>query len=260
MTFAELHHTGTPLLLPNAWDVASALIFADAGFTAVGTTSMGIAASGGHPDGRRESREATARLAEALEVVHAYISIDIEDGYDDDPAKVAAYLEPLPVAGINIEDSSQDELVDPDGFVAKVAAIKDQRPDIFLNARVDTFWLNQDATVEQTLARAAKYVSAGADGIFIPGTGDPETIQALAAAIPVPLNVLAVAGSPLDELGALGVRRVSTGSLPYRAALQTALDAALLVRDGEPLPGSVAYGSLQNSLIKYANSPFPQAQ
>ncbi len=253
MSFADLHHAEEPLLLPNAWDVATALVFADAGYPAIGTTSMGIAASQGHPDGRRASHEATARLAEALEVVDAFISIDIEDGYADEPEQVASFVDRLPVAGINIEDSSNDQLVDPRQLADKVAAIKARRPDVFVNARVDTYWLDQDADIDKTLHRASTYLAAGADGIFVPGATDAGTVRSLAAAIDAPLNVLAVPGVSLTDLGRLGVRRVSTGSLPYRAALQTALETARLVRDGADLPASIPYAQLQASLVGHAD-------
>lgn len=128
---------------------------------------------------------------------------------------------------------------------------------MFVNARVDTFWLGQDVTVETTLARAATYVAAGADGIFVPGVTDADVIERLAGGIDVPLNVLAVPGASLEELGRLGVRRVSTGSLPYRAALQAALDAAEAVRKGGDLPGAVTYRALQDGLATYALSQVP---
>jgi 2-methylisocitrate lyase-like PEP mutase family enzyme len=255
--FAELHHDALPLLLPNAWDVASALMFAEAGFEAVGTTSMGVANSTGLPDGRRGTREATVRLVEALEVVHCHVTADVEDGYSDDPAEVASFVESLPVCGINLEDSLDGRLLDPVVPAAKIAAVKERRPDLYLNARVDTFWFGQDADVEHTVARARRYVAAGADGIFVPGVGDHETIRALAVGIDVPLNVLPVAGASLETLGKLGVRRVSTGSLPYRAALTAAVAAANAVRDGEPLPDAVGYHPLQDALTAYAASPFP---
>jgi 2-methylisocitrate lyase-like PEP mutase family enzyme len=253
-TFTELHHGRLPLLLPNAWDVASALAFAGAGHPAVGTTSMGLAATEGHPDGQRASRVATARLAEALAVVDVHVSIDIEDGYADEPASVAAFVDALPVAGVNIEDSSRDQLVPPAALAAKVDAIKSRRPDVFVNARVDTYWLDQDATEEDTLHRAREYVAAGADGIFVPGITDHATIERLAAEIRAPMNVLAVPGTSLERLGDLGVRRVSTGSLPYRAALQAALRTAESVRTGATPPDAVAYPGLQDSLVAFAAS------
>ena len=105
-----------------------------------------------------------------------------------------------------------------------------------MNARVDTYWLGQDATVEATVDRASAYVEAGADGVFVPGLAEPDVLRELTAAIPVPVNVLAVPGRSLAELAELGVRRVSTGSLPYRAALAVAVEAAAAVRDGSRSP------------------------
>jgi 2-methylisocitrate lyase-like PEP mutase family enzyme len=247
-TFADLHTGPQPLLLPNAWDVASALVFAEAGFAAVGTSSMGVAACVGLPDGRRGSRDATVRIAEALEQVPVHVTADIEDGYADDPAEVAAFVDSLPVAGLNIEDSRNDLLVAPRLVADKVAAIKQRRPDVFVNVRVDTFWFHQDDTVESTLERASVYVAAGADGIFVPGVTDADLITRLAGSLDVPLNVLAVPGASLEELGRLGVRRVSTGSLPYRVALQAALDTAEAVRVGGDLPGALSYPAVQDIL------------
>src|ERR1035438_9400108 len=91
-----------PFLLPNAWDVPSALAFADAGFPAFGTTSFGVAASTRRPDGGRASREATATLVRALADLPQYVSTDVEDGYADDPDQVAPYVAALGADGINI--------------------------------------------------------------------------------------------------------------------------------------------------------------
>jgi 2-methylisocitrate lyase-like PEP mutase family enzyme len=184
VTFRDLHDGELPFLLPNAWDVASALAFAAAGFRAVGTTSFGVAAAAGHPDGGRSTRDATAALAAQLARLPVPVSADVEDGYDDDPDAVAAYVAGLGVAGINIEDSSAEQLIAPDAHAAKVAAIKRAAPDVFVNARVDTYWLGQDATVAATLARAAAYVEAGADGVFVPGATEPAELRELGAAIP----------------------------------------------------------------------------
>ena len=252
-TFADLHQGPLPLLVPNAWDVASAVVFAEAGFPAVGTSSMGVAATAGLPDGRRASREATVRIAEALRDLSVPVTLDLEDGQADDPADVAAFVAGLPMAGLNIEDSWGDRLVPPRRLADKVAAIKARRPDVFVNARVDTFWLGQDATVESTLERAAVYVAAGADGIFVPGVTDAAVIERLAGGLGVPLNVLAVPGASLEELGRLGVRRVSTGSLPYRVALQAALDTAEAVRNGAELPAALTYPAIQATLSSYSH-------
>jgi 2-methylisocitrate lyase-like PEP mutase family enzyme len=251
-SFADLHHRDLPLLLPNAWDVPSALAFVAAGFEAVGTTSFGVASALGRPDGSRATRDANVALARALSTLDRHVSMDVEDGYADDPAEVAGYVAALPVAGVNIEDSTAERLVPPEAHAAKVAAIKRRCPGVFVNARVDTYWLGQDATVESTVDRAARYVAAGADGVFVPGATDPDVLRELTAAIPVPVNVLAMPGRSLADLAGLGIRRVSTGSLPYRAAMHAATEVALAVRDGRAVPAAVPYPDLQARLVAYA--------
>jgi 2-methylisocitrate lyase-like PEP mutase family enzyme len=255
VTFHELHHGEQPLILPNAWDVPSALAFLHAGFAAIGTTSFGVASSLGRPDGRRSTREANLALARELSRLPCHITMDIEDGYADEPEIVAEYVAELGVAGINIEDSTAEKLVAPHAFAAKVAAVKARCPGLFVNARVDNYWLGQDATVTSSLERAAAYVQAGADGVFIPGAAEPAVLRQLAAGIPVPLNVLVVPGLSLDELAELGVRRVSTGSLPYRAAIHAAVAVAAGVRDGRAIPEAAPYQDLQARLVRYERSP-----
>jgi 2-methylisocitrate lyase-like PEP mutase family enzyme len=247
-TFAELHTGPLPLLLPNAWDLPSALAFAAEGFPAIGTTSFGVASSLGRPDGGRSTREANLRLAEQLRPLPVFVSVDIEDGYSDDPGEVAAYVSRLGADGVNIEDSTAEQLVDPADFAAKVRAVKAKNPGVFLNARVDTYWLHQEETLDETLGRAAAYATAGADGVFVPGAADPELLRAITGALAIPVNVLAIPGRTLGELGELGVRRVSTGSLPYRAALSAATRACLAVRDGLAPPPAAAYRELQSRL------------
>jgi 2-methylisocitrate lyase-like PEP mutase family enzyme len=252
VSFHQLHRAGeVPFLLPNAWDVGSALALVEAGFPAVGTTSFGIAAAGGSPDGRGRTREATRALVERLRVLPAHVSADIEDGYHDDPEQVAAYAADLGADGVNIEDSSGEHLVPADVLAAKVAAVKGRAPGLFVNARVDTYWVGEDATVEDTLARARAYVAAGADGIFETGVVDPGEVRAFTSRLPVPVNVLAVPGIPLTELALLGVRRVSTGSLPYRAAVDAAVAVAEAVRDGNPVPAATPYRDAQQRLLAY---------
>jgi 2-methylisocitrate lyase-like PEP mutase family enzyme len=250
-SFRALHHAELPLLLPNAWDVASAIAFVTAGFPAVGTTSFGVAAAAGHPDGDGATRDDNLVLARRLSRLPVHISVDTEDGYSDEPGEVAAYVESLDVAGINIEDSEAGQLIAPALPAAKVAAIKERSPDVFVNARIDTYWFHQDATVEATVQRALAYVGAGADGIFVPGLTEPEAIREIAAAVPAPLNLLVVPGVTLRELADLGVRRVSTGSLPYRAAVDAAVGVATAVRDGEQPTTATSYVEAQDRLRRY---------
>lgn len=253
--FADLHTGPLPLLLPNVWDLPSGLSLAAAGYPALGTTSFGVAVSHGVPDGGGATREWNLALARSLVRLPVLVSIDSEDGYSDEPAEVAAYvaqLAALGVVGVNLEDSAAGRLVDPGRFAAKVAAVKALTPDVFVNARVDTYWFHQDETVAATLARATAYVAAGADGIFVPGLAEDQAIRSIADGLSVPLNVLPMPGRSLPELAALGVRRVSTGSLPYRAAVAAAVDAAAAVRDGTTPPASVPYHDLQADLTAYA--------
>jgi 2-methylisocitrate lyase-like PEP mutase family enzyme len=251
MSFHDLHHEGVPFVLPNAWDVPSALAYLADGFTAVGTTSFGVSSSGGHPDGGRATRAANIALAAALAPLQCYVSVDIEDGYSDDPDAVAEYVAQLSIAGINLEDSTEEKLVDPALAAAKVAAIKRRNPELFINARVDTYWLHQEANTATTIERALRYVDAGADGIFVPLANDRTELAEITRNIPRPVNTLPVPGMTLTDLGELGVARVSTGSMPYGAGLYAAAQAARAVRDGQPVPPSTPYGELQGRLVEY---------
>jgi 2-methylisocitrate lyase-like PEP mutase family enzyme len=253
MSFQDLHHQGVPFVLPNAWDVPSALAYLADGFTAIGTTSFGVASSAGHRDGGRAIACANIALAAALVPLGCYVSVDVEDGYSDDPEVVADYVAAMSIAGINIEDSTDEKLIDPALAAAKVAAIKQRSPEVFINARVDTYWLHQNADTATTIERALRYVEAGADGVFVPAAEDRAELAELTRNIPRPLNTLPVPGLTLTDRGELGVARVSTGSAPYRAGSCAAAQLARAVRDGQPLPPTTPYGELQERLIDYEN-------
>jgi 2-methylisocitrate lyase-like PEP mutase family enzyme len=253
-TFSELHNGPLPLLLPNAWDLTSALVLVADGYPAIGTTSFGVAASLGRPDGGRATRDANLRLAAQLEPLPVHVSVDIEDGYSSDADEVAALVAQLHeygVAGVNVEDSTAGRLVDPVAFAAKVATIKEANPDVFLNVRVDTYWFHQDDNSAATLARATAYQDSGADGVFFPGVTDGDLLRTLTSALDVPVNILAIPGRTLTQLGELGIRRVSTGSLPYRAAIHAAAQAAAAVRDGIAPPPAIPYDALQAQLTAH---------
>jgi 2-methylisocitrate lyase-like PEP mutase family enzyme len=235
--FADLHRGPAPLLLPNAWDSASAALFAEAGFAAVATTSLGVAAAAGRPDGAGVTRDATLRLARALGGGPYLLSVDAEDGYATDPAQVADFAAELAAAGavgLNLEDGRPDgTLSDPAAHAAKIAAVKAAVPGLFVNARTDTHW--RRTKQHELTDRLKAYRDAGADGVFVPGLQDPAEISALVSAVELPLNLLYRPGGPsIAELGELGVRRVSLGSLPFRAALGAALDTVTAIRDGKP--------------------------
>ncbi|MFC9911419.1 isocitrate lyase/phosphoenolpyruvate mutase family protein [Streptomyces sp. NPDC059862] len=243
--FADLHHADEPLLLPNAWDHASAAALAAGGFRAIGTTSLGVAAAAGVPDGASATRDETLRLALALGAEPFLLSVDAESGFSDDPDEVAEFARELAAVGavgINLEDG----LGTVARHAAKITAVKSAAPGIFVNARTDTHWLG-DGDRRETLDRLDAYQQAGADGVFVPGLTDPAEITTLVRHLDVPLNILySPAGPTVAHLTDLGVRRISLGSLLYRRALGAALEALADIRAGRPPHGTVlTYADVQ---------------
>lgn len=259
--FRQLHRGPGVLILPNAWDVASARIFEDAGFPAIATTSAGIAFSLGHPDGQRIPREEMmARIGRITRAVHLPVSADVESGYGptaEDAAKTTRELIQMGVIGMNLEDASgrRDqplsslELAVEKIKAAREAAVKMQAQ-IVINARTDIYLLtggNPDADYSEALRRLLAFRDAGADCVFAPGLKDANTIGRLAKAVECPLNILAVTGTPsIAELANLGVARVSVGSGPMRATL------GLLRRLAEELRTTGTYGALDDA-VPYAD-------
>ncbi|MFB4309923.1 isocitrate lyase/phosphoenolpyruvate mutase family protein [Actinomadura sp. GTD37] len=231
MNFRDLHFGGRPLVLPNAWDFASGAALARAGFPAIGTTSLGVAAAAGKTDATGDTRAETLALARALSRLPVPVTVDVEGGFSDRAADVAGLVAELAssgIAGINLEDGRADGTLTPlDHQVAVIGAVKRAAPQVFLNARTDTFWLGEPDR-DETLRRARAFAAAGADGIFVPGIADDADIRAVLEAVDVPLNVLYLPGrTGYARLARLGVHRVSTGSLPFRKALHAAVAAAL---------------------------------
>lgn len=225
--FRSLHRAGDPLILPNAWDVASARMLAGAGFPAIGTTSLGVAAANGLPDGEGATDAAALRLLRGIAGLACHVTVDIERGSVGMAVAVAA----AGGAGINVEDAMGP--VEPQ--VRLIRAVKREVPELFVNARTDTHW-QRDGDLAETLRRVRAYADAGADGIFVPGLREPADIEAVVREVDLPLNVLHdPCGPGVAELAALGVRRVSTGSLLFRVALAATVDAARAVRDGTPV-------------------------
>ncbi|WP_018352695.1 isocitrate lyase/PEP mutase family protein [Longispora albida] len=249
--FRSLHHTGSPLALPNAWDVASARIVEDAGAAAVATTSAGVSWSLGTRDGGNLSRDRAidliARIAAAVSVP---VTADIEAGYADNPAGVAGTIRAVieaGAAGVNIEDTIAYQQLPIAEQCERLAAARAAAGDeLFINARIDNFLLGfgePENRLAETIERATAFTAAGADGIFVPGVVDTETITALAEAVTVPLNVLAGPGAPdVATLGKLGVARISLGSAVAEAAY------AVAQRTAREMLGQGTYTSLGEAL------------
>ena len=233
----KLHKGPRILILANAWDVISARMVEDAGFPAVASTSAGVAAVLGYPDGQRiamgEMLEFVGRMARAVGVP---LTADMEAGYATTPAEMAEMAREVVAAGIvglNLEDvtgddeSSQVEI----GLQAeKIAAVRQasasQGVSLVINARTDVYLMpigSVETRFERTVERLRAYRKAGADCVFAPGIRDAETIGKLVRAVDAPLNIWLQPGGPsVLELEKLGVARASIGSGTMRAALGTA--------------------------------------
>ena len=244
--FLALHEGRKTLLLPNAWDVASARIFEDAGFPAVGTSSAGVAFALGYPDGQKISRgEMLAVVHRIAEAVHIPVTADVEAGYGAKPEDVAETAREVIAAGavgMNLEDAIHDR---PDALAElnlqkeKIRAVNDisARAGVafVLNARTDVFLAGigpAETRLARTIERLNAYRDAGAQCLFVPGVRDKETVAQLVSGVRGPLNILATAGTPpLAELEKLGVARVSVGSGPMRATLGLVSRIARQLRD-----------------------------
>jgi 2-methylisocitrate lyase-like PEP mutase family enzyme len=245
-----LHHAAEPLVLPNAWDVASARLIEAAGFPAIATTSSGIAFSQGYPDGETISRDEMLAICGRIAArVKVPVSADVEAGYGPTPEDTAATIRAALAAGIvgcNIEDGThrrEQPLYPFDLSVARVRAVRreGERAGVpfVINARTDgylaamIFGTPQDAgCFEETVRRGRAYREAGADCIFVPGLSDRDTIGRLVAAIGGPINILVGTKSPtVPELKALGVKRVSVGGMLMLSTLGLVRRAAAELRD-----------------------------
>ncbi len=229
--FRALHHGPSVLVLPNAWDAASARIIEDAGFLAVATTSAGVAFSLGHPAGQNVTREemlgAVARITRAVQVP---VTADVEAGYGAEPEAVAQTVRGVLEAGavgINLEDSwAGGPLVEiplqQDRIRAARAAAETSGISLVINARTDVYLRDGEdrARLEEAVRRLNAYIEAGADCAFPIGALHPDAISSLVAGIRGPVNILARPGAPpIAELQRLGVARVSFGAWLTRAAM-----------------------------------------
>jgi len=261
--FRALHEPGRPLLLPNAWDVASARVIAAAGAAAIATTSAGVAWSlgfgdGGHLD-RPRALQAIARIAAAVDVP---VTADIEGGFADEPEGVAETIEGVLEAGavgVNLEDSLRPAGQQAKRIAAARAAADAAGVPLFLNARIDTHRLpgaDRAEWLHETLTRAVAYVDAGADGVFVLGVLDAASVTALAGAVPVPVNVLIGPRTlPVPALAQAGAARISAGSSIAEAAYGLAARAAQeMLADGtaQALAGGLDYAALNALLLSPA--------
>jgi len=254
--FRRLHDEGR-LLLPNAWDAASARVFEMAGFPAVATTSAGIAWSRGVRDGEQIDRAAMQReIASITRVVACPVTADVEAGYGPSPDDVATTIDAVLDAGavgVNLEDSRPDAaeapLFDVDAQCARLtaarAAAERRGVPLLINARTDTFLLSlgadPDERMAMTIERGRAYLAAGGDVVFVPGVDDPAIVARLVREIGGPVSLLLRPdGTPPEALFAAGACRISLGSSAMLATLAVLRDVAhdLIAQGTYPRRGS----------------------
>lgn len=254
--FRRLHIEGDVLLLPNVWDVASARIVEEAGFPAIATSSAGVAFAQGFPDGQKIPPERMlAVIADIASAVDVPVTADVEAGYGGKPEHAASTARQVIAAGavgMNFEDATGDAshpLFDLELQVERIRAIRQAAESLgvplVLNARTDVYLLQigeAGTRYDEALRRMSAFRDAGADCVFVPGLVDLSIIATFVADLRCPVNVLAVPGAPsVPELRQAGVRRISLGSGPMRAAM------GVLRRIAEELKTSGKYSGLSDA-------------
>jgi 2-methylisocitrate lyase-like PEP mutase family enzyme len=264
--FRAMHRGGKILSLPNAWDVASARVFEDAGFGAMATTSAGVAFSLGYPDGQKITREEMlARVGRISRAVGVPVTADVESGYGnrpEDAGRTALEVIEAGAVGMNLEDVMEDQalpLAELSSQVEKIRAVKEAALKtgvlLVLNARTDVYLKEVGAPgsrYDETIRRLVAYRDAGADCVFVPGLRDTETIGRLVRDVQCPVNILGGPGSPsVPELEKLGVARVTVGSSAMRATLGLVRRIAEELKSSgtyATLGGGIAYGDVNRML------------
>ncbi|MFN8052480.1 MAG: isocitrate lyase/phosphoenolpyruvate mutase family protein [Acidimicrobiales bacterium] len=231
--FRDLHRDGC-FVIPNPWDVGSAVRFEQAGALALATTSAGFAWSIGKEDREVTLDELTAHVEALVAHVGVPVHVDAEHCFDD-PAATVGRLAAVGASGVSIEDfdpsaGATDDVATAAARVGAAAAAAHAHG-ITLTARADGF-LHDDAGVDELVERLRAYRAAGADVVFAPGPSDPDVLRALIGATDAPSNVLIRPGGPtVAELAALGARRLSTGGALARTAYDAAVAQATALLD-----------------------------
>jgi 2-methylisocitrate lyase-like PEP mutase family enzyme len=235
-TFLSLHNAGSPLLLPNPWDVGSAKLLASLGFHALATTSGGFAATLGHLDGTVTSDEALAHVRSIVEATDLPVSADLENGFADDPSAVAQTVRravEAGVAGCSIEDATgrpdapvYDMARAVDRIAAAAEAAHEGGVHAVLTARAENHLYGLH-NLADTIARLQRYQDAGADVLYAPGLTSLDDIRLLVDSVDRPVNVLVRPTAPtVSELAAVAVSRISVGSAFANAALGAVVQAS----------------------------------
>jgi len=246
--FRALHESGC-FVLPNPWDVGSAIYLEHLGFKALATTSAGFAFSQGLPDGPAfVSRDLMLKhFREIAAATSLPVNADFQNGYADEPEDVAENVKlcvATGIAGLSIEDNSgrsDKPLYDSDLAVARIKAARDAihsvgaQASCLLTARCEAWLVDDPTPLRTSLDRLVAFADAGADCLYAPGVSKPDEIAAIVKAVaPKPINVLVSTNNcnlTVSQLGDLGVRRISVGGALARAAWAGFIDSAKEIQE-----------------------------
>jgi 2-methylisocitrate lyase-like PEP mutase family enzyme len=236
--FRELHRSGC-FVIPNPWDVGSALALQELGFKALATTSSGFAMTMGKPDQTVTRDELVAHVATLAAAVSIPISVDAEECYPNEPGGVAETVRLLADAGASgcsLEDwdPHAKRLRTRDEALAAVTLAAEAASDtgMVLTARAENH-LRGVKDLDDTIARLIAYRDAGAEVLYAPGLADPADIRRVVDEVAAPVNALLLPGAPpVDDLAALGVRRISTGGGLARLSYEALRQNGRILLDG----------------------------
>jgi 2-methylisocitrate lyase-like PEP mutase family enzyme len=238
--FRALHERDRAFIIPNPWDAGSARLLAHLGFEALATTSAGYAFSTGRPDNTTPRAEMMAHCAAIAQATDLPVSGDLENGFGDTPETVAETIRlaaAVGLVGCSIEDSTglaEEPVYELEQAVerikAAVAAVRALPFPFTLTARAENF-LFERPDLKDTVRRLQAFQEVGANVLYAPGLSTREEIAAVIRSVERPVNVLAVAGLSLNDLSAMGAKRVSVGSALSRAAYGGLMRAAQEMRE-----------------------------
>jgi 2-methylisocitrate lyase-like PEP mutase family enzyme len=240
-TFLQLHRPGDPLLMPNAWDVGSAVMFSTLGIGALATTSGGFAATRGRSDGAMTKDDVLAHVADLTAAIDIPLSVDLENCFAHDPEGVADTIVATLACGA-VGGSVEDFSGDPDEPMYELAHAADRVRAAaeaahggsfraVLTARAENY-LHGRPDLADTIARLQAFQEAGADVLYAPRVQSPDDLRQLLSSVDLPVNVLMTPGAPtVSELAELGVSRISVGGAIAMAAYGAAVNAVIELRE-----------------------------
>lgn len=237
LAFRKLHESGC-FVIPNPWDLGSALYLQHLGFKAIASSSAGFAFSQGLADNTVSRDLMLNHLRELVEATDIPVNADFENGFAHDPEALMENVRlcvDTGVAGLSIEDSTGDKdkpLYDFDHAIARISAarasIEEIGHDVILVGRSEGFLVGRD-DLKETIRRLTAFADAGADCLYAPGAGKPDQLEAIVKAVhPKPVNALisAPGGLTVDDVAKIGARRVSVGGALTRVAYGAFIRAA----------------------------------